>query len=73
MTRREEDEMASRANMEASENRVPPIDWGGRAAIHRVELDRVATALGSERAASGYSRLELMLTAVLPRLVGEPR
>jgi hypothetical protein len=59
--------------MEASENALPPIDWSGRTAIHRVEPDRVAMALGSERFASGYSRLELMLTAVLPRLVGEPR
>ena len=60
--------------MEASENAVPPMDWRGRAApLHRTEPDRVAMALGSERFASGYSRLELMLTAVLPRLVGEPR
>jgi hypothetical protein len=29
--------------------------------------------LGSDRHAAGYSRLERMLTEVLPRLVGEPR
>ncbi len=29
--------------------------------------------LGSDRHAAGYSRLELMLTTVLPRLVGETR
>jgi hypothetical protein len=29
--------------------------------------------LGSDRRAAGLSRLELMLTVVLPRLVDEPR
>ena len=29
--------------------------------------------LGSDRQAAGYSRLELMLNSVLPRLVGEPQ
>jgi hypothetical protein len=28
--------------------------------------------LGSDRHAAGYSRLELMLTSVLPRLIGDP-
>ena len=58
--------------MEASENAVPPMDWRAKSALHRVEPDRVATALGSERYAPGFSRLEVMLNSVLPRLVGEP-
>jgi hypothetical protein len=72
MTPQPEDEMASRANMEASENAVPPVDWRAKTAIHGVEPDRVARALGSERYAAGLARLELMLTAVFPRLIGEP-
>jgi len=72
MTPRPEDEMASRANMDASENAVPPVDWRARPAPHGIEPDRVAKALGSERYAAGLARLELMLTAVFPRLVGEP-
>jgi hypothetical protein len=63
--------MANRANMEASENAVPPVDWRARPAPHGIEPDRVAKALGSERYAAGLARLELMLTAVFPRLVGE--
>jgi len=57
--------------MEASENAVPPVDWRARPAPHEIEPDRVAKALGSERYAAGLARLELMLTSVLPRLVGE--
>jgi hypothetical protein len=63
--------MASRANMEASENAMPPVDWRAKPDIHGVEPDRAARALGSERYAAGLARLELMLTSVLPRLVGE--
>jgi hypothetical protein len=59
--------------MEASENAMPPVDWRAKPALHGVEPDRVAKALGSEQYAAGMTRLELMLTAVLPRLVGEPR
>jgi hypothetical protein len=57
--------------MEAAENAVPPVDWRAKPALHGVEPDRVAKALGSERYAAGMARLELMLTSVLPRLVGE--
>jgi hypothetical protein len=40
-------------------------------ALHRIDSDRVAETLGSARYAAGFSRLELMLTAVLPRLVDD--
>jgi hypothetical protein len=38
-----------------------------------VDPDRVAATLAGARQLEGFSRLELMLTAVLPRLVGAPR
>jgi hypothetical protein len=57
--------------MEASENRGRPPEGGGATDLHRIDLDRVAQTLGSDRHSAGYSRLELMLTAVMPRLVGE--
>jgi hypothetical protein len=59
--------------MEASENTGPPREGSGGTGLHRIDPDRVAMTLGSDRHAAGYSRLELMLTAVLPRLVEEPR
>jgi hypothetical protein len=65
------DEMAHRADMEASENMVPPIDWSGGHAQHGIQPERIAQALGSDQNAAGFCRLELMLTAVLPRLEGE--
>ncbi len=71
MARKSWDEMAYRANMEASENMVPPVDWSGRHAQNGIQPGRVAQALGSDQYAAGLTRLELMLTAVLPRLVGE--
>jgi hypothetical protein len=58
--------------MEASENTEPSQGSGGTG-LHRIDLDRVALTLGSDRRAAGYSRLELMLNSVLPRLVGESR
>jgi hypothetical protein len=57
--------------MEASENSGLPPQGGGGTGLHRIEPDRVAETLGSDRQAAGYSRLELMLTSVLPRLMGE--
>jgi hypothetical protein len=57
--------------MEASENTGPPRQGNGGTGLHRVGPYRVATMLGSDRHAAGYSRLELMLTSILPRLVGE--
>jgi len=58
--------------MEASENTGPPQGSGG-SGLHRVDPSRIAMTLGSDRRAAGLSRLELMLTVVLPRLVDEPR
>jgi hypothetical protein len=58
--------------MEASENTGPPRQGSGGTGLHRVDPDRVEMTLGSDRHAAGFSRLELMLTSVLPRLVGEP-
>jgi hypothetical protein len=72
MRRVAEDEMHKRTNMEASENTGPPPEESGGAGLHRIDPARVAQTLGSERHLAGYARLELMLNAVLPRLVGEP-
>ena len=58
--------------MEASETAGRPPKGGGGAGLHRVDPDRVVQTLGSDRRAAGYSRLELMLTSILPRLVDEP-
>jgi len=57
--------------MEASENAGMPLKGSGGAALHRVDPDRVVETLAAANAA-GFSRLEVMLTAVMPRLVGEP-
>jgi hypothetical protein len=57
--------------MEASENTGPVRRGNSGTGLHRVDPYRVATTLGSDRHAAGYSRLELMLTSILPRLVGE--
>jgi hypothetical protein len=57
--------------MEASENAGMPLKGSGGAALHRVDPDRVVETLTAANAA-GFSRLEVMLTAVMPRLVGEP-
>src|SRR6266498_3126202 len=57
--------------MEASENAGMPLKGNGGTALHRIDPDRVLETLGSAGHAAGYSRLELMLTSVLPRLVGE--
>ena len=62
-----------RRPMEASENTGPSLEGIGGTGLHRVDPDRVATTLAGARQTAGFSRLELMLTAVLPRLVGETR
>jgi hypothetical protein len=59
--------MNNRKPMEASETAGRPQG----ADLHRIDLDRVAQTLGSDRHAAGYSRLALMLNSVMPRLVGE--
>ena len=68
-----EDEMDDRARMEASENTGLPPQGGGGTGLQRIDLARVSQALGSPQRAGGYARLELMLNAVLPRLVSDPR
>jgi hypothetical protein len=57
--------------MEASENTGPSRRGGGGNGLQRASADHVASTLGSDRYADGYSRLELMLTSILPRLVDE--
>jgi hypothetical protein len=63
--------MDKRTAMEASEKAGLPPEGGGGAALHRIDPGRVAEALAPAKYAAGLSRLELMLTAILPRLVGE--
>ena len=58
--------------MEASENKGHPPEGSAAPGLHRVDADPIAQTVGSDRLAAGYARLELMLTAVMPRLVGEP-
>jgi hypothetical protein len=59
--------------MEASETRGRPLERSGGTDLQRIDPDRVAETLGSDRHAAGYTRLELMLNSIMPRLVGEPR
>ena len=47
------------------------MEGRGGAALHQIDPDRVAQLLAARENWAGYSRLRLMLTAVLPRLVGE--
>jgi hypothetical protein len=58
--------------MEASENAEMPLKENGETALHRIDLERVTATPASAKHAAGLSRLELMITAVMPRLVGEP-
>jgi hypothetical protein len=58
--------------MEASENAGMPLKGNGGTALHRIDLERVTATPASAKHAAGLSRLELMVTAVMPRLVGEP-
>lgn len=67
-----EDDMNDRARMEASENRGVASQKGNASGLHRVDPARVAETLGSADHAAGYARLEVMLTSIIPRLVGEP-
>jgi len=59
--------------MEASENTGRPAQGIGSGRLQRVDPDRVRRTLGADPQAAGFSRLELMLTAVLPRLVDGAR
>jgi hypothetical protein len=58
--------------MEASENTGRAPEGGAASGLHRIDPDRVTQTLRSDRHAAGYERLELMLNAVIPSLVGEP-
>ena len=57
--------------MEASENAGMPPKGGGGAALHRVHPSLIPETLKPAKHAAGLSRLEVMLTQVLPRLAGE--
>jgi hypothetical protein len=59
--------------MEASENTGLPPRGSGGAGLQRVDPTRVADTLRSAGHSAGYARLEVMLNAIIPRLVGEPR
>jgi hypothetical protein len=57
--------------MEASENAGLSLEGRDGTALQRIDLNRVTETLASSKDSAGFSRLELMLTAVLPRLVGD--
>jgi hypothetical protein len=57
--------------MEASENARLSLEGRDGTALQRVDLSRVTETLASAKDSAGFSRLELMLTAVMPRLVGD--
>jgi len=61
----------SKTIMEASENAGLSLEGRGGTALQRVDLSRVSETLASAKDSVGFSRLELMVTAVMPRLVGE--
>jgi hypothetical protein len=58
--------------MEASENAGLPPEGGGGTGLKPIDPGHIAETLRSTKASAGFSRLELMLTAVLPRLVDGP-
>jgi hypothetical protein len=72
MLRTTQDEMDDRAIVEASENTGLAQGPAG-ADLHQIDPGRVTQTLRSAKHARGYDRLEVMLNAVLPRLVNEPR
>jgi len=57
--------------MEASEKAGMSPEGSGGAALHRIDPGLIPETLRSDKHADGFSRLELMLNQVLPRLAGE--
>lgn len=57
--------------MEASENMGLPREGCGGTDLHRIDLSRVTELLRSDGQAAGLARLDLMVSQVLPRLVGD--
>jgi hypothetical protein len=58
--------------MEASENAGLPREGRGGPDLHRIDPARVYRTLRDPASAPGYARLQLMLGAVLPRLLEGP-
>jgi hypothetical protein len=57
--------------MEASENAGLPRAGGGGTGLKPIDPGHIAETLKSARSVAGFSRLELMLNTILPRLAGD--
>ena len=57
--------------MEASENPALPREASGGGDLHRIDLHGVSDLLRRGGHAAGFARLELMVSTILPRLVGD--
>jgi hypothetical protein len=58
--------------MEASQNAGPRRQGGGGPSLHRIDPERVAETLAAAGNASGFARLNLMVTTIFDRLVAQP-
>jgi hypothetical protein len=63
--------MYKRTVMEASENAGLPPEGGGGTGLQPIDSGHIAETLRSANNAAGFSRLELMLNTILPRLAGD--
>ena len=62
---------SGRERMEASENPGLPREGCGGTDLHRIDLHRVTELLRSDGQAAGFARLDVMVSTILPRLVGD--
>jgi hypothetical protein len=63
------DELTRREKMEASENAGMSRPGRGEPALHRIDPDRIAQTLSLDGHATGFERLELMVSTIFDRLV----
>lgn len=57
--------------MEASENRSLPREGCEGTDLHRIDPERVTGLPRGDRQAAGLTRLDVMLTRIIPRLFGD--
>ena len=65
------DEIDPREKMEASENAGMSRPGRGERALHRIDPARVAQSLSTDGNIEGFARLNLMVSTVFDRLLGD--